>query len=233
MRHRPGADDHPDASCSAPTTPTSTASHRGLACNPGVGLGLRSRRRTAAQTTIVPARPRVQTIAGADVRVRLERRRVDVRLRRRRCCVGRLPIAVTPPGSLAAATRSRSGDRSARQRRPTPASRSFVALRAAAPAAPPPPPSRRGAGERRAAHDRGTRPRRPARVVRAGPLDGTEPMTYAVRWLRNGKVVASGERYRVARAMSRRQLRCRVRRPTPQAARRRRAPRSGRGPASS
>ena len=43
-----------------------------------------------------------------------------------------------------------------------------------------------------------------------GRWTGTAPITYAVRWLRNGRVVASGVRHRVAAADGSRQLRCRV-----------------------
>lgn len=100
---------------------------------------------------------------------------------------------------------------------PTPATRSFVntapplAPPLPPPPPPPPPPLPPAAPVNVAAPTIAGRAVVGRRVSCArGRWTGTEPVTYAVRWLRNGKVVGSGSRYRVAAADNSRQLRCRV-----------------------
>ena len=101
---------------------------------------------------------------------------------------------------------------------PTPATRSFVVTALPPPPPPPPPPAPAppppapvGAPVNVAAPTIEGRALVGRRVSCArGRWTGGDPMTYAVSWLRDSKVVGSGARYRVAASDRSRRLRCRV-----------------------
>ena len=118
---------------------------------------------------------------------------------------------------------------------PTPAARAFVFVPPPEPPPPPPPPLPPPSAPANVA-----KPKVQGRALigrrvtcARGSWTGTEPLRYAVRWLRGARTVGNRTSYRVVAADRSKRLRCRVTAlPTSPAARWRRAARSRRAPTS-